>query len=488
METRSTLIAAITTLATTFVAVALLDVGSPTLDALGPTPWVSDASTGSALGSGTAEPVPSIHDLVQPLQRIAFGSCNDQSMEQPLWKNIAAHTPELWLWMGDNIYGDIREAHEPMPTPPAKTFIEATGDVLRERYAKLQAHPDYRAFVQTTPVIGIWDDHDFGINDAHKGYTYREESQQIFLDFMNEPADSPRRQQEGIYTSYTVGEGEQTVKFILVDNRYNRDTYETEGGNLLGAAQWAWLENELRTTTAAFNVIVSGIQILANDRFNMAEGWSRFPDQRERLLELLLASKAKGVILLSGDVHFSEINQVVCPGGDNVITEITSSGMTHSWMQFHRPEIRFFPALLFTFANLILPWEFRPTHDALYGYINWGQIEFDWTRKPYPVATVQVRGRDDAVKLQYEFASKPVHSDSPAEDAAACRPTREMAVWERVLRQLVFAGVTGLSVLSLLVNVVVALWLGWFVASTLVALVVRFVKKQLAGGKRVKVE
>lgn len=106
-------------------------------------------------------------------------------------------------------------------------FVEATGDVLRERYAcvepillarfrrmrrhlltavlllcecsKLLAHPDYRAFVKTTPVIGIWDDHDFGINDAHKGYTHREESQQIFLDFMNEPMDSPRRKQEVLY-------------------------------------------------------------------------------------------------------------------------------------------------------------------------------------------------------------------------------------------------------------------------------------------------
>lgn len=139
---------------------------------------------------------------------------------------------------------------------------------------------------------------------------------------------------QGIYTSYTVGAGEQTVKFILVDNRYNRDSYDTADGDLLGAAQWAWLERELMTTTAAFNVIVSGIQVLATDRFSLAEGWTRFPDQRERLLQLILASKAKGVILLSGDVHFSEINQVVCSGGANVITEITSSGMTHSWVRW----------------------------------------------------------------------------------------------------------------------------------------------------------
>lgn len=103
---------------------------------------------------------------------------------------------------------------------------------------------------------------------------------------------------QGIYTSYTVGAGDQSVKFILVDNRYNRDSYDTPDGDLLGAAQWTWLENELMGSTAAFNVIVSGIQVLPNDRFDLAESWSRFPNQRERLLQLILASKAKGVILL----------------------------------------------------------------------------------------------------------------------------------------------------------------------------------------------
>lgn len=71
-----------------------------------------------------------------------------------------------------------------------------------------------------------------------------------------------------------------------------------KNGNLLGDAQWEWLENELMTSTAAFNVIVSGVQILPGDRYPFAECWGRFPSQRERLLKLILASNAKGVILL----------------------------------------------------------------------------------------------------------------------------------------------------------------------------------------------
>lgn len=106
--------------------------------------------------------------------------------------------------------------------------------------SKQLANPEYKAFIDTTPYIGIWDDHDFGINDGHKRYTYREESQQIFLDFMNEPKDTARRTQEvripivsrvseeltltlwgrqGIYTSYEVGADDRKIKFILIDNR-----------------------------------------------------------------------------------------------------------------------------------------------------------------------------------------------------------------------------------------------------------------------------
>jgi hypothetical protein len=59
-----------------------------------------------------------------------------------------------------------------------------------------------------------------GISDGDKMYPYRTQSQQLFLDFLGEPADSPRRTQDGVYTSHTIGSGQQTVKFILLDVRF----------------------------------------------------------------------------------------------------------------------------------------------------------------------------------------------------------------------------------------------------------------------------
>ena len=102
---------------------------------------------------------------------------------------------------------------------------------------------------------------------------------------------------------------------LLYVSRYHRDAYGTKNGTLLGETQWEWLGNELLTSTAAFNVIVSGVQILPGDRYPIAECWGRFPSERERMLKLLLASNAKGVILLrfvAGELVWTVAVFIIC--------------------------------------------------------------------------------------------------------------------------------------------------------------------------------
>ena len=41
-----------------------------------------------------------------------------------------------------------------------------------------------------TTVIEVWDDHDFGANDAGKTFVKRDLMRDIFLDFVDEPKDS----------------------------------------------------------------------------------------------------------------------------------------------------------------------------------------------------------------------------------------------------------------------------------------------------------
>ena len=60
---------------------------------------------------------------------------------------------------------------------------------------------DYSEFAKTTPIIGVWDDHDYGVNNGDRTFSKKDQVRDIFLDFINEPQDSDRRLEKntGIY-------------------------------------------------------------------------------------------------------------------------------------------------------------------------------------------------------------------------------------------------------------------------------------------------
>ena len=96
--------------------------------------------------------------------------------------------------------------------------------------------------------------------------------------------------------------------------------------------QWEWLEKELQNSEADFNVILSSIQILSSE--HGFETWGNFPSEVEKLKELLIASKAKNVILLSGDRHISEFSATEVAGLNYPLVDFTSSGLTHTYEEF----------------------------------------------------------------------------------------------------------------------------------------------------------
>ncbi|MEO0415990.1 MAG: alkaline phosphatase D family protein, partial [Verrucomicrobiota bacterium] len=193
--------------------------------------------------------------------RIAFGACAHEDRPQPIWDAIVASDPDLFIFAGDNIYGDTTDMN-----------------VLKEKYAKLGAQPGYQRLLETCDVLAVYDDHDYGVNDGGKHYPKRKESAEICLDFFNVPTDDPRRTREGIYGSQIIGAPGQRVQIILLDTRYFRDDYEkntlskaekqkrqvvgwyqpTEDTTktLIGEAQWQWLEEELKKE-ADVRIIVS---------------------------------------------------------------------------------------------------------------------------------------------------------------------------------------------------------------------------------------
>ena len=242
---------------------------------------------------------------------IAFGSCNQVHYAQPLWESILSLKSDMWIWLGDSVYADTEDMAR-----------------MRALYDTQTRHPEYAKLARATRVVGTWDDHDFGVNDGGREYPKRAESQQAFLDFVGEPKDSARRRQEGLYASYTLGSGAQSVKVILLDERYHRDEPGPDG-DMLGAAQWAWLERELRQSTSPVHLLGSSTQVIPED--HGYEKWANFPRSRARLFQLIAATRAPGVVVLSGDRHMAEMSRIEAAPLVYPLWEITSSGLTHCW-------------------------------------------------------------------------------------------------------------------------------------------------------------
>lgn len=268
-------------------------------------------------------------DLDLPLERIAFGSCSRQFKPQPIWHAIQEQEPDLWIWLGDNIYPDY--------TPDERMLPRGVTDPDRfaEAYRQQMEHPDYAEAHARIPMIGTWDDHDYGRNNAGMDYALKAQSKEAMLDFLGEPEGTDRRVREGVYGAYCFGPQEKRVKVILLDNRW----FAQEQGfdsTLLGEPQWVWLENELECPEAELVILVSGTQIIADQ--HPYESWARFPQERARLLKLLDKCKAKALVLLSGDRHISELSALRLPESGRMLYDITSSGMTHAWENFHGEE------------------------------------------------------------------------------------------------------------------------------------------------------
>ncbi|WP_430967757.1 alkaline phosphatase D family protein [Spongiimicrobium sp. 2-473A-2-J] len=259
---------------------------------------------------------------------IAFGSCNKHTLDNWLWDDVLALDPDLWVWSGDIVYADTDKVRE-----------------IDKMYRGQNRVSGYRALRKETPVIGTWDDHDYGLNDGGTEFAVKRESQQVFLDFMDVPKDSPRRAREGVYAVHDYRLPAGQVKVLVLDTRYFRTalTKDTETdkrfkpnpygtGTMLGEQQWDWLEDQLNGSKADFNIIVSSVQFWSNE--HGFECWGNFPHEVDRLTELIASSGAKGTLILSGDRHISEFSKSAVKGLPYPLIDFTSSGLTHVYSDF----------------------------------------------------------------------------------------------------------------------------------------------------------
>lgn len=304
------------------------------------------------------------------ITRIAFGSCSHQDDSVQMWKDVLQQNPDLWIWLGDNIYGDTQDM----------ALMEGMYDLQKQ-------HPDYQKLLKSCPVIGTWDDHDYGTNDGGKFFAKRKESRELALAFLDVPASASVRKREGLYQAFEYGSGNKKVKVIMLDTRYFRDTLQAgsgvqryvpnEQGDVLGETQWKWLRHELATSDARLHIIGSSIQFIAEEQG--FEKWANFPKARKRMLDLLTELKPSNTIFITGDRHIAEVSKMTLPGLPYPLYDFTSSGLTHTWEE-SEPE-----ANPYRVGELIIQ-------------KNFGIININWNDH-LPLLELQVRGLENSLYL-----------------------------------------------------------------------------------------
>ena len=265
---------------------------------------------------------PSVNIKPSHIYSIGFGSCLTQEKPMPIFNAIKSENYDLFLMLGDNVYGDT----------DSNDLIE-----LRDAYEKQRENFDRLNL--NFPFEAIWDDHDYGKNDGGEEYIYKEEAEQIFLDFWNIPKDDIRRNRPGLYFEKTQEIDGISIQMIFLDTRFFRDALlptDEKGApgkeryvphtdtslTMLGEDQWTWLQDQL-DKEVDHKIIVTSIQFLAMG--HGWEAWKTLPHERQRLIDLVDQSSSE-VLFISGDRHRGGLYQFSTQSG-KVISEMTSSSL-----------------------------------------------------------------------------------------------------------------------------------------------------------------
>jgi alkaline phosphatase D len=325
-------------------------------------------------------------DNSKPLSRIVLGSCHDQDKPCPAWDAIMKQQPELLILLGDTIYADLDKSKK------------ITSELIREKYEQLNSLPAFQTLKSTVPMMGIWDDHDYGKNDMGAEWPLKDESQQILLDFYGVAKDSPRRTQKGVYHAAVFGPEGKRVQVIMLDGRYflkgpikgkfdprvRTTPYipnDADDATFLGSEQWTWLAEQFKVP-AEIRLVCSGIQVVSED--HPYEKWANLPKERERLYQLIKETNANGVIILSGDRHLAELSLNTQAIG-YPLYDLTASGLNQATTSWRPPEKNSHRVAAVPFGN------------------HYGAITIDWTRETSPLVSLMIHGETGETLVRHDI-------------------------------------------------------------------------------------
>ena len=278
----------------------------------------------------------------KPVPDFSFltGSCayfNESKFDRPgkpygsdstIFETMSNTSANFHVWLGDNWY--------------TREVDYTSGWGLNYRASHDRATPVLQKFMASMPQYAIWDDHDYGPNDAGKSYVLKDKSRNVFSNYWLNPSSGEDNQ--GIYTQINYND----IDIFLTDDRYFRaeaDLKDSINGmpntdkTYYGKKQMDWLKNALLSSHSAFKIIVTGSQVL--NPLNKYECMQHYPYEYNELMQFLSAQKIEGVLFLTGDRHHSEVIQMKRESAytlyDVTVSPYTSGVSKASGMEANNP-------------------------------------------------------------------------------------------------------------------------------------------------------
>lgn len=215
-----------------------------------------------------------------------------------VFDQMAALEPDLALLIGDQIYVDPQ-------LPPEEPFFDPDGKEDYERvYREVWTDGPFRRFLANVPTVMMWDDHEI-LNDwdqkTDAPYPWARAAFEEYAASAN-PAPAAR---DELYYIVAAGDAE----LFVLDTRTFRDPGEAPdqpSKTMLGLKQKAALKTWLLGSQARFKLIVSSV-MWSDFARHEDEAWLDYASERRELLDFVREHGITGVVLLSGDEHWTGV-------------------------------------------------------------------------------------------------------------------------------------------------------------------------------------
>ena len=214
---------------------------------------------------------------------IAAASCARVGSNGAVFDAIREQEPLLYLIMGDAHYSNL-DATEPGP------FLDA--------YERMLTEPGQAALYREVPIAYVWDDHDYGPNDADASSPGRTAARSAYRSAVPHypvlPGDAP------IYQAFTIGR----VRVVMTDTRSERTSTA-----MLGDEQLEWLIDELVTGSRTHAAVIWVNAVPWIDAAAVgADTWGGYPQERQRIADAIASAGVDNLVMLSGDAHMVAID------------------------------------------------------------------------------------------------------------------------------------------------------------------------------------